>query len=164
MALQGGEITGETGYRAAMETSGAPLAQALRFPPGTDLRVALETHAKVVPLLAAGIVSVVGSLTVARIRMAGAEEIRELPGPLEILSLSGTLGAEGAHLHIMVSDREGTCTGGHLCPGSTVHTTAEVVLLQLPGLRFAREHDARTGYPELAIHRIGRGTGTPPDV
>jgi len=140
------------------------LAHALRLQPGADLRASLEAHAQAVPLLAAGVVSAVGSLTIARIRMAGAEEIRERTGPFEILSLSGTVGAEGAHLHIMVSDGEGACLGGHLCPGSIVHTTAELVLLELPGLRFAREHDDRTGYPELAIYSTGGGTGTPPAV
>ena len=93
-----------------------------------------------------------------------AEEIRQLAGPFEILGLSGTLSAEGAHLHVMVSDREGGCLGGHLCSGSIVHTTVELVLLELPGIRFAREHDPRTGYPELSIHRTGGATRTPPDV
>lgn len=111
--------------------------------------------------------SAVGSLTVARIRMAGAEQVRELPGPLELLSLGGTVGAEGAHLHIMVADAQGCCLGGHVSAGCLVHTTVELVLLTLPGLRFARRHDERTGYPELVIEPVDgrtRATATPPDV
>lgn len=147
-----------------METSDAPRACALRLKPGADLRGALESHAQARPILAAGIVSAVGSLTAARIRMAGADTLLRLDGPLEILTLSGTVGAGGAHLHMMTSDAEGRCIGGHVAEGCIVHTTAELVLLLLPGLRFARRSDRTTGYPELAIERADGGTQTPPDV
>ncbi len=105
--------------------------------------------------------SAVGSLTVARIRLAGATEIRAMKGPWELVSLSGTVGAGGAHLHAMVSDREGRCVGGHVCVGCIVHTTAELVLLELPGLRFDRTSDPQTGYPELDIQGLAGGTQTP---
>lgn len=147
-----------------METSNAPRAYALRLEPGDDLRRSLESHAQARPIPAAGILSAVGSLTSARIRMAGAEALRSLEGPLEILTLSGTVGAGGAHLHMMVSDAEGQCIGGHVAEGCIVHTTAELVLLLLPGLRFDRRPDPTTGYPELAIERADGGTRTPPDV
>ncbi|MCR9159815.1 MAG: PPC domain-containing DNA-binding protein [Nannocystaceae bacterium] len=147
-----------------MEISDAPGAYALRLQPGDDLRGALESRARSLPISAAGIVSVVGSLTAARIRMAGAESLRSLEGPLEILTLSGTVGAGGAHLHMMVADSEGHCVGGHVARGCIVHTTVELVLLLLPGLRFERRLDSTTGYPELAIEGAEDGTRTPPDV
>lgn len=141
-----------------------PVAHALRLPPGSDLRAELEAHARSVPLRAAGVVSAVGSLTVARIRLAGATEIRAMKGPWELVSLSGTVGAGGAHLHAVVSDAEGRCIGGHVCVGSIVHTTAELVLLELPGIRFERTLDPRTGYAELDIKGLAGGTQTPGDV
>jgi predicted DNA-binding protein with PD1-like motif len=36
--------------------------------------------------------------------------------------------------------------------GCIVRTTAELLLALLPDRRFTREHDARTGYPELKIN------------
>jgi predicted DNA-binding protein with PD1-like motif len=45
---------------------------------------------------------------------------------LEILSLSGTLSRDGAHLHIAVASSNGTVIGGHLCSGSLARTTAEL--------------------------------------
>ena len=78
------------------------------------------------------------------------------PGPLEILSLSGTLGAGGAHLHLSVSDAAGAVTGGHLLHGSTVRTTAEIVLGLLPELIFERPVDPTTSHRELAIRLANR--------
>lgn len=147
-----------------MRSSQPPRVHALRLEPGADLRRALEAHAREAPLLAAGVVSAVGSLTAARIRLAGATEIRALTGPLEVVSLSGTLGAEGAHLHVVVSDAEGRCVAGHVCEGCIVHTTAELILLEAPGLRFERRHDDRTGYAELHVEGPGDGTQTPGGV
>ena len=47
-------------------------------------------------------------------------------GEQEILSLSGTLSPDGAHLHIALVDSRGAVIGGHLCVGSLVRTTAEL--------------------------------------
>ena len=41
--------------------------------------------------------------------------------------------------------------GGHLCAGSLVRTTAELVIGLLPAWQFRRERDPATGYAELAI-------------
>jgi len=71
---------------------------------------------------------------------------------LEILSLSGTLSADGAHLHIAIADSSGAVIGGHLCSGSLVRTTAELVIGLLPEWQFRRERDPATSYPELAIN------------
>ena len=64
-----------------------------------------------------------------------AAEATTIQGELEILSLSGTLSADG----------------GHLCAGSLVRTTAELVIGLLPEWQFRRERDPATGYAELAI-------------
>ncbi|MFN9055893.1 MAG: PCC domain-containing protein, partial [Cyanobacteriota bacterium] len=70
---------------------------------------------------------------------------------LEILSLSGTISPDGAHLHISVAGSSGAVIGGHLGAGSLVRTTAELVIGLLPDWRFSRELDPATGYPELRI-------------
>ena len=97
------------------------------------------------------VAAVVGSLTGARLRFAGRDAGATVAGPLEILSLSGTLGAGGVHLHLAVSDADGAVTGGHLLHGCPVRTTAEIVLAFLPGTIFERPVDPETGFRELAI-------------
>jgi predicted DNA-binding protein with PD1-like motif len=61
------------------------------------------------------------------------------------------LSPDGAHLHIALADSNGIVVGGHLGPGSAVHTTLEVVVAELEGAAFSREPDPRTGYEELVI-------------
>ncbi|MGA1484026.1 MAG: PCC domain-containing protein, partial [Vulcanococcus sp.] len=81
----------------------------------------------------------------------GATQATAIHGELEILSLSGTLSPDGAHLHVAIADRNGTVIGGHLCAGSLVRTTAELVIGLLPEWQFRRELDPATGYAELRI-------------
>jgi len=126
----------------------------LRLASGDDLRAALEksfaelsrTHG----IAAACIVSAVGSLSQAILRYADKSGGSEVHGPLELLMLSGTLSADGAHLHASVADAQGAVKGGHLMPGCIVRTTAEVVIALLPGWEFRRELDVATGDKELA--------------
>ena len=124
-------------------------AHALRLNPGDDLRAALDAALKQRGAEAAFVVSGIGSLNGARIRYAGVDGAAALEGDLEILTLSGTLSPDGAHLHISVSDAVGQVRGGHVAPGCIVRTTAEILIAWLPEWRFAREHDPATGYPEL---------------
>ena len=86
-----------------------------------------------------------------QLSFAGAVEATTIQGELEVLSLSGTLSADGAHLHIAIADSRGAVIGGHLCTGSLVRTTAELVLGLLQEWRFSRELDTATGYAELRI-------------
>ncbi len=55
------------------------------------------------------------------------------------------------HLHLSVADETGAVVGGHLMDGCEVFTTAEVVIGELPGVRFRRELDATYGYRELVV-------------
>jgi predicted DNA-binding protein with PD1-like motif len=123
----------------------------LRLQPGADLRLALEAWMGAQQEQAGCVISAVGSLSVAQLRLAGAAEARAIHGELEILSLSGTLSPDGSHLHIALADSRGAVIGGHLCAGSLVRTTAELVIGLLPEWRFNREVDPATGYPELRI-------------
>ena len=123
----------------------------LRLQPGDDLRLALEAWMGEQQQQAGCLISAVGSLSLARLRLAGAAEATAIHGELEIVSLSGTLSPDGAHLHIAVADRRGAVIGGHLCAGSLVRTTAELVIGLLPQWRFCREQDPATGHAELWI-------------
>ena len=86
----------------------------LRLQPGVDLRQALETWMGEQQEQAGCVISAVGSLSVAQLRFAGAAEATTIHGELEILSLSGTLSADGAHIHIVMADSSGAVIGGHL--------------------------------------------------
>jgi uncharacterized protein len=126
----------------------------LRLTAGDDLRGALEAAfpelARTHGIAAACIVSAVGSLSHAILRFADKAGGSDVAGPLELLMLSGTLSADGAHLHASVADDHGAVKGGHLMRGSIVRTTAEVVIALLPGWEFRRELDEATGDKELA--------------
>ena len=123
----------------------------LRLQPGDDLRLALEAWMGAQQEQAGCVLSAVGSLSLTQLRLAGAAEATAIHGDLEILSLSGTLSPDGAHLHITIADSTGSVIGGHLCHGSLVRTTAELVLGLLPQWRFRRGLDPATGCAELRI-------------
>lgn len=123
----------------------------LRLHPGDDLREAVMTALRASGQEAGFVLQGIGSLSVAQLRYAGQPAATELRGDLEILTLAGSLSPDGAHLHMSVSDARGRVSGGHVGAGCIVRTTAELLLALLPGQRFTREHDLRTGYPELKI-------------
>ncbi len=125
----------------------------LRLRPGADLRQALEAWMAEQQEQAGCVISAVGSLSVAQLRLAGAAEATAIHGELEILSLSGTLSPDGVHLHIAVAGSSGAVIGGHLGAGSLVRTTAELVIGLLAEWRFCRELDPATGCAELQISR-----------
>ena len=118
---------------------------------GSDLLKALQEYARTRRIAAGTVVSGVGCVTRARVRDASGGTVRELNEPLEIVSLMGTLSAARTHLHIALAREDLTVLGGHLMEGCIVNTTAEVVLLELDGVRFGAEWDGETGYDELAI-------------
>ena len=86
--------------------------------------------------------------------MAGAKNIQDIEGSLEITSLVGTFGTDGSHVHVSVSDQNGTVIGGHLMEESIVHTTAEVVIGTIPGKRFNRKYCEKSGWKELSIEAV----------
>jgi predicted DNA-binding protein with PD1-like motif len=129
----------------------ALLPLTLRLHPGDDLRASVEAALRASGHGAGFVLQGIGSLKVAQLRYAGQPQPAELRGDLEILTLAGSVSPDGAHLHMSVSDAQGRVLGGHVSPGCIVRTTAELLLALLPGQRFTREHDLRTGYPELKI-------------
>ena len=124
---------------------------AIRLTPGQDLMEQLQLWAR--DHDAASVLSVVGSLNHANLRFANQPQPTRIDGPLEILSLSGTLSKHGAHLHLSVADGDGKMTGGHLKQGSAIYTTAEIVLGVYPDMVFDRELDETYGYKELVVRK-----------
>ena len=128
---------------------------AVRLTPGSDLKQELERLAAEHALAAGCILTCVGSLSRARLRMPGAvgeeEAFQTFEEPMEIVSLAGTLSPDGLHVHISLSRRGGGCVGGHLVQGCLVNTTAELVFADLPHLQFRRPLDPATGYGELSV-------------
>jgi hypothetical protein len=120
---------------------------------GQDLKRSMSELIESSGFAAATVGALVGSLTNARLRAAGGEKILEITGPVEIVSATGTLAANGMHVHISVSDINGATYGGHLLDGCLVSSTVEVVLYEVAGWRFARQIDATTGYQELVASK-----------
>jgi predicted DNA-binding protein with PD1-like motif len=123
----------------------------IRLPPGVDLRRALEDTAAGQSTGSAFVVAGIGSLVEARLRYAGEPSESTIAGPLEIVSISGTLSASGAHLHMAVADAAGRVHGGHVGYGNAVRTTAEILLVPLPDWSLTRELDPATGFNELVV-------------
>lgn len=123
----------------------------LRIPPGADLRKAIEECLTAQGQAAGFVLSGIGSLTEGTVRYAGQHEDAAIGGPLEVLSLVGSVSREGAHLHVSLSTSTGQVLGGHLCHGNTIRTTAEVLLAFLPEWRLSRAYDPDTGYRELVV-------------
>lgn len=124
---------------------------ALRLSPGQDLVLALKEWTNTHHIEAAAIVTCVGSLRESHLRLANRDSGSRFHQKMEILGLSGTLSPDGPHLHISLADGDGRTIGGHILDGCLVHTTAEIVLCTLPGLRFGRRLDESTGYRELVV-------------
>jgi hypothetical protein len=87
----------------------------------------------------------------------GEEYVEEtVEEPVELLSFQGNIGERDGepvvHAHVVGGKPGGAAIGGHLL-GATVHNTAELVILRLPGIRMVRKPEP-TGlaglYPEIA--------------
>lgn len=111
----------------------------------------LEGWARERDLSSGFVLSCVGSLATATLRMAGASDPEVRAGPFEIVVLSGTLSVDGVHLHTMLSDAHGVPWAGHVCAGCTVATTLELVVGEAAEIRFRRREDPETGSFELVI-------------
>ena len=124
---------------------------AFRLTEGNDLKSSILGYVKDNSIKAGSLLTGVGCLSEACIRLADETKTLSLNGPLEILTLSGTLTPEHVHLHISVSDKTGQVFGGHLIEGCLVSYTAEVCLVSYNNLTFSREPDGKTGFDELVV-------------
>ena len=122
-----------------------------RLMPGQDVRLELERLVSTEKIAAGCIVSFVGSLMGAALRLADGKTQRAFDGPFEIVSGTGTLSPDGVHIHLSLADGNGDVVGGHLRYGCLVNTTVELVIEVLEDVEFHRGPDAVTGYDELVI-------------
>jgi predicted DNA-binding protein with PD1-like motif len=113
-----------------------------RLLPSQDLRLSLDQFVNEHLIQAGCVLACVGSLTRATLRLADGEQHSTFDGKFEIVSLTGTLS---------ISDGEGRTLGGHLVPGCSIYTTAEVVIAVFPQVVYKREYCQQSGYAELVI-------------
>ena len=86
-----------------------------RLKPGHDLFDAIEAFVKEQNIEAGCIISAVGSLTHATLRLANREFHTEYEGYFEIVSITGAVSVHGSHLHISFSDADGKTIGSAYC-------------------------------------------------
>ena len=127
----------------------------LRLLPTQDLKLELEQFMQAQKIKAGVIVTCVGSLAKLHLRLASAKDFLVRDELFEIVSLVGTLSCHGLHLHLSAADTYGRVVGGHLMVDNLIHTTAEIVLIELSDYEFTREFEAQTGYKELQIKSRG---------
>ena len=135
-----------------------------RLSPGQDLFDSIQAFVMKKHVQAGCILSGVGSLRHATLRLADREYNSEYEGPFEIVSITGTLSIYGSHLHISISDGDGRTIGGHFESGCSIYTTAEIVIAVFDDLVYKRELAADSGYEELAIYAAGESGRSDPET
>lgn len=123
-----------------------------RLRPEQDLFDSIELLLREKNIAAGCILSGVGSLRHARLRLANREYYSEYDGFFEIVSITGTVSVYGSHLHISISDGDGRTIGGHLESGCKIYTTAEIVLAVFDDVVYKREFAEDSGYDELVVY------------
>ena len=88
-----------------------------RLKPQQDLFDSIEEFARQNNIEAGCVLSSVGSLTHATLRLANREFYNEYNGHFEVVSMTGTVSIHGSHIHIAISDGNGVTIGGHLVSG-----------------------------------------------
>ena len=132
-----------------ISASGNLKCHCVRLHRGDDLMLSIKEICKEKNISAGVILSAVGCISEGRVRDASGVIIREISDHCEIVSLTGTVSETRCHLHISLSKEDLSTIGGHLCPGCIINTTCELVIAELPGIRFGVEEDPETGYDEL---------------
>lgn len=130
--------------------SSAMKIHCLRLTNSQDLKLEIEKLVKDKGLKSGVVLSGVGSLKVAQLRLANQNHFFKEERFYEIVSLTGTLSPDGVHLHISLADDQGRVVGGHLVPGCLIHTTCELVIGELPQFEFHRTMDSATGFKEIS--------------
>jgi len=132
-------------------------AYTFRLKPGEDLFDSIEDFAAENKIEAGCVLSAVGSLTHATLRLANRSHYNEYDGHFEIVSITGTVSTNGSHIHVSISDGNGATIGGHLISGCKIYTTAEIVLAMFEDVVYKRELlENDSGYEELAVKKVTR--------
>jgi predicted DNA-binding protein with PD1-like motif len=135
-----------------------------RLSPGQDLFDSIQAFVMKKHVQAGCILSGVGSLRHATLRLADREYNSEYEGPFEIVSITGTVSVHGSHLHISISDGDGRTIGGHFESGCKIYTTAEIVIAVFNDTVYKRELAADSGYEELAVYEADENDSDRPDT
>ncbi len=129
----------------------------IRLQPGQFLKEEIVRIAAEHDIRAGVLLSIVGGLERAVLRMAGSEPndqvVRTWEEPFEIVAGTGTISKNGCHLHLAISNRDGAVIGGHLKNGCLIKYTAEVVIGIFEDVVYDRVMDGETGFKELEVHR-----------
>lgn len=125
----------------------------LRLKSGQLLKEEIEKVIHDKKVKAGVLLSIVGGLENAKLRMAGSEPekqiMKEWNGPFEIVAGTGTISEDGCHIHIALSDQKGNVIGGHLRSDCKVKYTAEIVIGIFDDVVYKRRLDKTTGFREL---------------
>ena len=140
--------------RSVLTSSGNPICHCVRLRRGDDLMLSIKELCREKHIAAGVVLSAVGCISQGRIRDASGVTIREIQDHCEIVSLNGTVSEARCHLHIALSKEDLSTIGGHLCPGCIINTTCELVIGELPGVKFGVEEDTETGYDELVFESV----------
>lgn len=123
-----------------------------RLKPGSDLYEGILKACAEADLKAGAVISAVGCVSKVAFRKADGKTIHQETTDFEVTALSGTISEAGMHLHIQLCDQQLRSIGGHLCPGTIVNTTMEIVVVNLEReFQMTREADIATGYDELLV-------------
>ena len=134
--------------------SGNLKCHCVRLHRGDDLMLSIKELCREKHIAAGVVLSAVGCISKGRVRDASGVTIRDIAEHCEIVSLDGTVSEARCHLHIALSKEDLSTIGGHLCPGCIINTTCELVIAELPGVRFGVEEDTETGYDELVFESV----------
>jgi predicted DNA-binding protein with PD1-like motif len=130
----------------------------VRLKEGQFFREEIERVVREREIRAGVILSAVGGIKNANLRVpkfdTGEHVVKQMDGPFELVSCMGTLSADGCHIHVSVSDREGKCYGGHLKEGCAVFCTIEVVIGVIEDAIYHRKMDSETGFEELVADEV----------
>ena len=132
-----------------LSASGSLKCHCVRLHRGDDLMLSIKELCREKNIAAGVVLSAVGCISEGRIRDASGVTIRQIRDHCEIVSLNGTVSAQRCHLHIALSREDLSTIGGHLVSGCIINTTCELVIAELPGIRYGVEEDPETGYDEL---------------
>ena len=135
-----------------------------RLSPGQDLFDSIQAFVMKKHVQAGCILSGVGSLRHATLRLANREYNSEYEGPFEIVSITGTISVHGSHLHMSISDGDGKTIGGHFDSGCRIYTTAEIVIAVFDDIVYKRELAEDSGYEELTVYDAGESQHTDPET
>jgi len=124
-----------------------------RLKPDQDLFDSIEAFVADKKIEAGCVLSAVGSLTHATLRLANRDYYNEYEGHFEIVSMTGTVATSGSHIHVSISDGDGVTLGGHLVSGCKIYTTAEIILSVFDDVVYKRELlENDSGYEELVVY------------